>query len=54
MLGVVPAYVLMILLSPIFLVLALLYMVIHSERACETEEESPLPAIGNIGPGLAQ
>jgi hypothetical protein len=47
MLGSIPTYALMILLFPIFIVLALLYMTIHSERADGTEEE---PALADLLP----
>jgi hypothetical protein len=38
-LGSIPIYLLMALLFPIFIVLALLYLVIHSHRSCGLEAD---------------
>ena len=42
MLGSIPTYALMILLFPVFVVLALLYIAIHSDRAEGAEEDARL------------
>jgi len=45
MLGSIPTFALMILLFPVFVVLALLYIAIHSDRADGTEERSGLVSL---------
>lgn len=39
--GSIPAYVLMIVLSPVFLILALLYILMHPNRADANPQEHP-------------
>ena len=47
-LGLIPAYVLMAILSPVFLILALLYVAIHSDRADGAEGDTPFGELALI------